>query len=136
MQARSSRKEALHRDLPAAGNHPGVLCGYCSSGAPGCRLLDILLVAHHVLRSVLFGAEQNTSPHNPAEHFRAGRIRSCSSISSNEIFRVNTRNTQGMIMDRNQGLMDRIFTMEGYTPLVCRRLYPAGGNYPIRCVTC
>jgi Bacterial membrane protein YfhO len=47
--------------------------------------------------------------------------------SQNEIFRVNTRNADGMVMDRNQGLMDGVYTMEGYTPLVLQRVYPPTG---------
>jgi hypothetical protein len=42
----------------------------------------------------------------------------------NDLFRVNTRNQYGMIMDRNQGMVNRIFTLEGYTPLVLQRAIP------------
>lgn len=72
----------------------------------------------------IFGGNQNTSSVNPEEHFkRAGPIVQFLK-SDADLFRVNTRSTEGLIMDRNQGMVDRIFTMEGYTPLVLQRVYP------------
>jgi hypothetical protein len=76
----------------------------------------------------VFSANHNTSPDNPADHFRyAERITKF--IKQQEgIFRVNIRNPQGLMMDRNQGMVDQIFTMEGYTPLVLRRVHPPTDN--------
>jgi hypothetical protein len=72
----------------------------------------------------VFGASHNTSPQNPEEHFaRSGAL--VKFLRSREgIFRVNIRNADGLLMDRNQGMVDRIFTSEGYTPLAPQRLYP------------
>ncbi len=72
----------------------------------------------------VFSADHNTSPENPAEHFRRADpiVRYIKQQSG--LFRVNTRNAQGLLMDRNQGLVDRIFTTEGYTPLILQRVYP------------
>lgn len=74
------------------------------------------------------GAEQNTSPQNPEDHFARARPVVEYIRGQEGLFRVNTRNSQGMIMDRNQGLMDRIFTMEGYTPLVLQRIFPPANS--------
>jgi len=75
-----------------------------------------------------FGANHNTSPDDPADHFRRAES-IVSHIKHQEgFFRTNTRNSDGMVMDRNQGLVDRIFTSEGYTPLVLRRVYPPAAN--------
>lgn len=75
----------------------------------------------------MFGSSQNNSPNNPEDHFRRAEPIVRFLKSQNEIFRVNTRNADGMIMDRNQGLMDGVYTMEGYTPLVLQRVYPPTG---------
>jgi hypothetical protein len=74
----------------------------------------------------VFGAGQNSSSINPADYFhRADRlVRFLRNDIKNGLFRVNTRNEYGMIMDRNQGMVDRIFTLEGYTPLVLQRAIP------------
>lgn len=71
-----------------------------------------------------FGAQHNTSPNNPAEYFRRAESIVRPLKQQDGFFRVNTRNADGMVMDRNQGLVDRIFTSEGYTPLVLQRVYP------------
>lgn len=71
----------------------------------------------------LFGANQNNGKTNPTEYFREARqiVTFLQREGEHEYFRVNTRNPQGMIMDRNQGMVDRIFSMEGYTPLALQR---------------
>lgn len=74
----------------------------------------------------VFGGDQNTSTVNPTAYYhRADPItRFIRNDLTNGLFRVNTRNQYGMIMDRNQGMVDRILTMEGYTPLVLQRALP------------
>ena len=74
----------------------------------------------------VFGADQNTSSTNPSEYFRRADplVRFIRNDMKNDLFRVNTRNQYGMIMDRNQGMVNRIFTLEGYTPLVLQRAIP------------
>ncbi len=84
-------------------------------------LLACLLVFLDLYR---FGADHNTSPDNPADHFRRAESIVRFIKQQDGIFRVNTRNSDGMVMDRNQGLVDGIFTSEGYTPLVLQRVYP------------
>jgi hypothetical protein len=74
----------------------------------------------------VFGADQNTSSTNPSEYFHRADplVRFIRNDMKNDLFRVNTRNQYGMIMDRNQGMVNRIFTLEGYTPLVLQRAIP------------
>jgi len=86
------------------------------AGAVGIVVLFIDLI--------IFGGSQNTSPMNPEEYFKRAEPIVRFLKSENEIFRVNTRNNDGLLMDRNQGMMDRIFTTEGYTPFVLQRVYP------------
>jgi Bacterial membrane protein YfhO len=78
----------------------------------------------------LFGSKQIASPLSPAVYFsRTSPITSfLRAEGKNEIFRVNTRTSHSMILDRNQGMIDRIFMMEGYTPLALQRLYPPVGS--------
>ena len=88
------------------------------SSAAGLGLIAVLFVDLY-----LFGADQNNGKTNPTEYFHeAGNIVTyLKREGERELFRVNTRNSQGMIMDRNQGMVDRIFLMEGYTPLALKR---------------
>ncbi len=74
----------------------------------------------------VFGAGQNASQVNPDDYFHRADpiVRFLRGVMKNDMFRVNTRNEYGMIMDRNQGMVDRIFTLEGYTPLVLQRAIP------------
>ncbi len=72
----------------------------------------------------IFGANHNTAPVNPEDHFRRADPLVRFFKAQDGIFRVNTRNSQGMIMDRNQGMVDHLFTMEGYTPLFLQRIHP------------
>jgi hypothetical protein len=75
---------------------------------------------------LLFGGSQNNAKLNPTDYFRRPQeiIRYIRQMGGPEYFRVNTRNERGMIMDRNQGMVDRLFMMEGYTPLALQRVYP------------
>jgi hypothetical protein len=50
-----------------------------------------------------------------------------------EYFRVNSREGGSMVLDRNQGMVDRIFMMEGYTPLALQRIYPPGRDWNQTC---
>lgn len=83
------------------------------------------LVLVFVLDMLNFGVRQNTAKVNPKEYFQraANIVQFLKKDGESEIFRVNTRNSQGMMMDRNQGMIDRIAMMEGYTPLVLQRAY-------------
>ena len=85
-------------------------------------LLAVLACALAFLDLYQFGASHNTAAMNPEDHFRQSEPLVKFFKAQEGIFRVNSRNSQGMIMDRNQGMVDHIFTMEGYTPLYLQRL--------------
>ncbi|MCC6397253.1 MAG: YfhO family protein [Bacteroidetes bacterium] len=72
----------------------------------------------------LFGSNHNTADTNPEDHFRRSDPLVRFFKSQEGLFRVNSRNSQGMIMDRNQGMVDHIYTIEGYTPLYLQRIHP------------
>jgi hypothetical protein len=73
-----------------------------------------------------FGGSQASSTVNPSEYFSRTRniVEPLKREGKGEFFRVNTRTSRGMIIDRNQGMIDRIFMTEGYTPLALQRWMP------------
>jgi len=87
-----------------------------SVALPGIFFIDMFV----------FGAGQNTSQINPDDYFHRADpiVRFLRNAMKDDLFRVNTRNQYGMLMDRNQGMVNRIFTLEGYTPLVLQRAIP------------
>jgi hypothetical protein len=91
----------------------------------GVRGVRFALIPVFLIDMLLFGGTQNTSPTDPKDYFgrTEGLLKFFKEEGQSEIFRINTRNSQGMIMDRNQGMIDRIFMMEGYTPLALQRTY-------------
>jgi hypothetical protein len=50
-----------------------------------------------------------------------------------EITRINARQGSAMVLDRNQGMVDRVFMMEGYTPLALQRYLPPGKSWEKIC---
>ncbi|HEX7573959.1 MAG TPA: YfhO family protein, partial [Bacteroidota bacterium] len=86
----------------------------------------LVLPALFFIDMFVFGSDQNTSSTNPSDYFHRADpiVRFIRNDMKNDLFRVNTRNQYGMIMDRNQGMVNRIFTLEGYTPLVLQRAIP------------
>jgi hypothetical protein len=86
----------------------------------------LVLPALFFIDMYIFGADQNASSSNPSDYFHRADpiVRFIRNDMKSDLFRVNTRNQYGMIMDRNQGMVSRIFTLEGYTPLVLQRAIP------------
>jgi hypothetical protein len=93
--------------------------------APTSATTPYLFIVLFFIDMLAFGGDQNNGTTNPAEYFRRSErfVSFVKKENESEIFRINTRNQQGMILDRNQAMVDRIFTMEGYTPLALQRLY-------------
>lgn len=91
------------------------------------RFAGIMLVGVFFVDMYIFGGEQNNGRMNPGDYFRqrADLVEFFRKDGANELFRVNSRNARGLLpgWDRNQGMVDRIFTMEGYTPLALARAY-------------
>jgi hypothetical protein len=102
----------------------GGLVLYALGKRPSAAWPVILLLCILFLDMSWFGGTQPLSPTNPSEYFSRSR-RLVESLKKEEgLFRVSTRTAGGMVMDRNQGMIDRLFTMEGYTPLALRRRFP------------
>ncbi|HXG00852.1 MAG TPA: YfhO family protein [Bacteroidota bacterium] len=97
------------------------------------RTAGLGLVIVFCVDMFVFGGSQNNGAVNPTEYFRQRRdlVEQFKREGEKEFFRVNTRNAHGLLpgWDRNQGMVDRIFTMEGYTPLALQRAYaPLASN--------
>jgi hypothetical protein len=96
----------------------GLLTRRVRPALAGAALLALFLVD-----MLVFGGKQVSSPMSPeAYHSQMHPLVSfLKEEGEREIFRVNARTTGAMLLDRNQGMIDRIFMMEGYTPLVLQR---------------
>ncbi len=83
----------------------------------------------------IFGFNQNNGTTNPDEYYERTRtlVNIIKQDAHNDYFRVNSRRENYMILDRNQGMIDRIYMMEGYTPLALQRIYPPVKDFDHAC---
>jgi hypothetical protein len=90
------------------------------------RWLQYLTIPLAAMDLLVFSAGQNDSSNNPAQYFArpAALTRFLRAEEARGPLRVNTRNAYGMMMDRNQGMIDRVQMVEGYTPLMLQRGFP------------
>jgi hypothetical protein len=83
----------------------------------------------------VFGFDQNNGSMNPDDYY-ASKSEVANILKSDgkqEYFRINSRLGGSMILDRNQGMLDRVFMMEGYTPLALQRIFPPGRSWDQTC---
>jgi hypothetical protein len=82
-----------------------------------------------------FGGSQNSGTTNPDAYYArsAELVNVIKRDLETEYFRVNARQGGAIIIDRNQGMVDRIFLMEGYTPLSLQRIYPPAQDWSKLC---
>jgi hypothetical protein len=91
---------------------------------PGIAFWAIVVVTFIDLFA--FGGKFNATPTSPSEYpyiLNQG-VQQLQRESQTEAFRVNMRNERNMLMGRNQGNLDRIELLEGYTPLGIARYAP------------
>ena len=83
----------------------------------------------------IFGFNQNNSSQNPQGYFEQTKqlVDRVKEEGAQEYFRVNSRSGSAMILDRNQGMIDRICLVEGYTPLALQRIYPPAKDWQQAC---
>ena len=79
----------------------------------------------------IFGFNQNNSKTNPDEYYgrTANMVDVLKREGEKEYFRINARQGGAMILDRNQGMIDKIFLTEGYTPLSLQRNFPPAKDW-------
>jgi len=108
----------------------GVLFFWSRRTISGMTAIAIVFILQ-IIDMNLFGFSQNNSVLNPADYY--GRTRDMVSFiredSGTEYVRVNSRKENAMLLDRNQGMVDRIFLMEGYTPLSLQRIFPPAKDW-------
>jgi hypothetical protein len=93
--------------------------------------LLLSLVAVQFIDVNIFGFNQNNSEVNPGAYYArpAQLVNMLKETGKTETFRINARQGGAMLLDRNQGMMDRIFMMEGYSSLVLQRINPPGKDW-------
>jgi len=94
-----------------------------------------LLAVFHFVDLNLYGFDYVNGAVNPQEYFNrpAQLVGAMKEEGQHEFFRINARQGSTMIMDRNQGMIDRVFMLEGFSALVLQRLYPPTQNWDKTC---
>ncbi|MDP2208992.1 MAG: YfhO family protein [Bacteroidota bacterium] len=82
-----------------------------------------------------FGFNFNNGKVSPTEYYkRTERLTSfLKTEGEKEYFRINSRQGGNMLLDRNQGMVDKLFLMEGYTPLGLQRAFTIGSSWEKIC---
>jgi hypothetical protein len=90
----------------------------------------LLLFVMQFVDIAIFGFLQNNGTTSPNQYFtqRERLVNFLKEEGKKNYFRVNARNRGTVIVDRNQGMLDQIFLMEGYTPLALQRVLPPVAN--------
>lgn len=93
------------------------------------------LLLFHFVDINLFGVEYINGSVNPQEYFRrpSQLVNLLKEEGKSEMFRINARQGGAMLLDRNQGMIDRVFMLEGFSALVLQRLYPPGKDWDKTC---
>jgi len=104
-------------------------------GVLSTAAMIVLLFSVQFIDINIFGFSQNNGATSPDEYYRryAPVASKMKEEGQKEIFRVNSRSSGAMMLDRNQGMIDHIFLMEGYTPLAIARTYPPGHSWEQVC---
>lgn len=88
----------------------------------------VAILALCVIDLFSFGIKQNQGTLSPDQTFQAtDQEPSMQNLKVNlpsNIFRVNMRNREGMLMKRNQGCVSNMMLIEGYNPLLLQRIIP------------
>ncbi|MBM4166184.1 MAG: YfhO family protein [Ignavibacteria bacterium] len=94
------------------------------------RFFIALLFVLQFIDFAVFGFLQNNGKTSPKQYFtqRERLVSFLKEEGKKNYFRVNARNRGTVIIDRNQGMLDQIFLMEGYTPLALQRVLPPVAN--------
>lgn len=101
----------------------------------GTAAAILLLLLVQFVDVHMFGFDQNNSSTDPKEYYgrTSGLVNMLKEDGAHEYFRINARQGGAMLLDRNQGMVDQIFLMEGYTPLSLQRFTPPGSSWSRIC---
>ncbi|MBU2636396.1 MAG: YfhO family protein [Bacteroidetes bacterium] len=97
-------------------------------------LIGLLILIQFIDQNI-FGFSFNNGKVSPTEYYKSTEqlVNYLKEEGKKEYFRINSRKGRNMILDRNQGMVDKIFMMEGYTPLSLQRIYPPAETWDKVC---
>lgn len=104
--------------------------GIAGPGVLAAVVLLLQFADHHQ-----FGFEQNNGLVDPDQYYGSVKqfVDYFREEGKKELFRINSRQEAYMIFDRNQGMVDRLQLMEGYTPLGLARFIPPMSSWDRTC---
>jgi hypothetical protein len=121
-----------------AARQSGIMLAILAAGAAATILLHRSLLSHRMFKGAMltvlcidlfvFGMDYHIVPYSAPKYFSRNRQLAdyLSAANKKEPFRTKMREGGIMLLDRNQGMIDRIFLMEGYNPLnLSRKNLPA-----------
>jgi hypothetical protein len=119
-------------------NQAAIMLAVGTAGAVITALYYLSILSHRLFKGALltllcidlfvFGMNYHIVPYSAADYFSRNRELSdyLREANTKELFRTKMREGGVMLLDRNQGMIDRIFLMEGYNPLnLFRKTLPA-----------
>jgi hypothetical protein len=121
-----------------AARQSGTMLAILAAGAAATILFYRSLLSHRMFKGAMltvlcidlfvFGMDYHIVPYSAPVYFSRNRQLAdyLSAANKKELFRTKMREGGIMLLDRNQGMIDRIFLMEGYNPLnLSRKNLPA-----------
>ncbi len=77
-----------------------------------------------------FGFDQNNGKENAEQYFseKMEFVKQIKIEEKENLFRINSRDHNNFFLDRNQGMIDELFLMEGYTPLALQKKIPPSSS--------
>jgi hypothetical protein len=112
-----------------ASRQAGIMLAILAVGAAATVLFYRSFLSHGAFKGAMFlllsidlfvfGMDYHIVPRSAPQYFSRNRQLAdyLSAANKKELFRTKMREGGVMLLDRNQGMMDRIFLMEGYNPL-------------------
>jgi hypothetical protein len=129
------RAQAIRRMINGESARAAILAVTFSMLLLSARMSSALCVAAVSLMQYAdmtsFGFNLNNGQSSIDDYYREGRsiVPQLREEGRRELFRVTVRKDQILLMDRNQGMVDRVFLTEGYTPLALRRNLPPARDW-------
>lgn len=98
-------------------------------------LIMAAVLVFHVADINIFGFNYVNGKVNPQEYFGRGArlVDFLKEEGKKEYVRLNARQGGAMLLDRNQGMIDRVFMMEGFGALVLQRMNPPRRTWDETC---
>jgi hypothetical protein len=92
------------------------------------QVILLLFILLSFVDLYIFGSQQNNSPDGPDKLYGEHRelVKKIKQVYHNELFRIQTRTKENILyFGQNQGMLDFIFMLDGYSPLNLKYKFPA-----------